>query len=198
MEPFEVYRLYLALKLHFTTKGYDITKTLGAVTGKKETFLKRKDLTSIRKLARDHKRSEIIDILVANFASGDKWGGVFDSECVETYKKWLTTKQRMLYNFSTDLDNILFRMEKDEVKSAIQEGAHPLIFRMYMGRDINLETLVMLEKIRPFVDKYSGDFVLEDICLLITKYKPFVRFDKEKVNLQHMEKLISIYGHEQI
>ena len=196
MEPFEVYRLYLALKLHFTTKGYDITKTLGAVTGKKETFLKRKDLTSIRKLARDHKRSEIIDILVANFASGDKWGVVFDSECVETYKKWLTTKQRMLYNFTTDLDNILFRMEKDEVKSAIYDGGHPLIFRMYMGRDINLETLVMLEKMRPFVDKYSDDFVLEDVCLLVSKYKPFVRFDKEKINSQHMEKLISIYGDE--
>ena len=196
MEPFEVYRLYLALKLHFTTKGYDITKTLGAVTGKKETFLKRKDLTSIRKLARDHKRSEIIDILVANFASGDKWGGVFDSECVETYKKWLTTKQRMLYNFTTDLDNILFRMEKDEVKSAIYDGGHPLIFRMYMGRDINLETLVMLEKMRPFVDKYSDDFVLEDVCLLVSKYKPFVRFDKEKINSQHMEKFISIYGDE--
>ena len=196
MEPFEVYRLYLALKLHFTTKGYDITKTLGAVTGKKETFLKRKDLTSIRKLARDHKRSEIIDILVANFASGDKWGCVFDSECVETYKKWLTTKQRMLYNFTTDLDNILFRMEKDEVKSAIYDGGHPLIFRMYMGRDINLETLVMLEKMRPFVDKYSDDFVLEDVCLLVSKYKPFVRFDKEKINSQHMEKFISIYGDE--
>lgn len=196
MEPFEVYRLYLALKLHFTTKGYDITKTLGAVTGKKETFLKRKDLTSIRKLARDHKRSEIIDILVANFASGDKWGGVFDSECVETYKKWLTTKQRMLYNFTTDLDNILFRMEKDEVKSAIYDGGHPLIFRMYMGRDINLETLVMLEKMRPFVDKYSDDFVLEDVCLLVSKYKPFVRFDKDKILSQHEEKLISIYGDE--
>lgn len=196
MEPFEVYRVYLALKLHFTTKSYDITKTLGAVTGKKETFLKRKDLTSIRKLARDFKRSEIIDILVANFASGDKWGGVFDSECIETYKKWLTNKKRMLYNFNTDLDNILFRMEKDELKSAINEGTHPLIFRMYMGRDISLETLVMLEKLRPFVEKYYDDFVLEEACLLISKYKPFVQFDKDKVNLQYMEKLNLIYGDE--
>lgn len=196
MEPFEVYKVYLALKLHFTTKSYDITKTKGAVRAKKETFLKRKDLTSIRKMARDFKRSEIIDILVANFVSGDKWGGIFDAGLLETHKKWLTSKQRMLYNFSTDLDNILFRMEKDEVKSAIHEGGHPLIFRMIMGRDINLETVVMLEKLRPFVDKYKDDFVLEDTCLLVSKYKPFVRFDKEKINSQHMEKLISIYGDE--
>jgi hypothetical protein len=196
MEPFEVYRLYLALKLHFTTKSYDITKTKGAVRAKKETFLKRKDLTSIRKMARDFKRSEVIDILVANFVSGDKWGGIFDAGLLETHKKWLTSKQRMLYNFSTDLDNILFRMEKDGVKSAIHEGSHPLIFRMIMGRDINLETVVMLEKLRPFVSEYKDDFVLEDTCLLVSKYKPFVRFDKEKINSQHTEKLISIYGDE--
>ena len=196
MEPFGVFRVYLALKLHFTTKDYDITKTDGAVRGKKETFLKRKDLTSIRKLARDYKRADIVDILVANFVDGNKWGGVFDTQCIETYKKWLTTKQKMLYNFSTDLDNVLFRMEKDNLKSAITEGTHPLIFRMFMGREVNLETLVMLEKLRPFVDKYSNDFVLEEMCLLVSKYKPFVRFDKDYVNDKHTEQLISIYGYE--
>lgn len=198
MEPFEVYKVYLALKLHFTTKSYDITKTKGAVRAKKETFLKRKDLTSIRKMARDFKRSEIIDILVANFVRGDKWGGIFDAGLLETHKQWLTNKQRMLYNFGTDLDNILFRMEKDTLKSAINEGSHPLIFRMYMSRDINLETLVILEKLRPFVSQYNDDFVLEDTCLLISKYKPFVRFDKDSINNQYREKLSLIYGHEQI
>ena len=196
MDPFEVYKVYMALKLHFTTKSYDITQTKGAVRAKKETFLKRKDILSFRKLARDFKRSEIIDILVANFVSGDKWGGIFDAQSLETHKKWLTTKQKMLYNFGTDLDNILFRMEKDDLKSGVNEGGHPLIFRMYMSRDINLETLVMLEKLRPYTDSYYDDFVLEDVCLLISKYKPFVRFDKESIGLKYEDKLNEIYGNE--
>lgn len=196
MEPFEVYRVYLALKLHFTTKSYDITKTGGAVTGKRETFLKRKDLTSIRKLARDYKRKEIIDILVANFASGDKWGGVFDSECLKTYKKWLTTKQRMLYNFNNELDSIIMRMELEGSSSAIHEGTHPIVFRMYMGKEISLETLVMLEKLRPFVNNHENDFVLEDVCLLVSKYKPFVRFDKDNISNKHKEQLDLVYGNE--
>jgi len=196
MEPFEVYKLYLALKLHFTTKAYDITETKGAVRSKRETFLRRKDLTSIRKLARDYKRSDVIDILVANFVSGDKWGGLFDTSCVETYKKWLTNKQRMLYNFNTDLDLTLLRMEKYEINSAIHEDTHPLIFKMYMGREIHLETLVMLEKMRPFIDSYYDDFVLDDVCLLVSKYKPFVRFDKESVLIKHMEQLNLVYGNE--
>lgn len=181
MEPFDVYKLYLALKLHFTTDSYDITKHKGAVRGKKETFLKRKDLTSIRKLARDYKKKEIIDLLIANFVSGNKWGGIFDEQCLDNYKKHLTKKSRMLYNLDVDLDNILFRMEKDNIKSATNEGTHPLIFRMYMGGDIQIETFVIIEKLYPFVEDYANDFVLEDTCRLVRKYKPFVQFDKDNV-----------------
>lgn len=181
MEPFTVYKLYLALKLHFTTDSYDITKHKGAVRGKKETFLKRKDLTAIRKLARDYKKKEIIDLLVANFVSGNKWGGIFDEFCIENYKKFLTTRKRMLYNLDTDLDNMLFRMERDNIKSVTNEGEHPLIFKMFMGGDIKLETLVIMEKLYPFIEDYTNDFVLEDICRLVRKYKPFVHIDKDEV-----------------
>jgi len=92
----------------------------------------------------------------------------------------LTTRKRLLYNLDTDLDNILFRMEKEGAKSAM-EGTHPLIFRMYMGGDIKLETLVIMEKIYPFVEDYKNDFVLSDFCLLVQKYKPFVHIDKDNV-----------------
>ena len=59
MDPFDVYKIYLALKLHFTTESYDITKHKFAAKGKKETFLKRKDLMVLRKLARDFQRQEM-------------------------------------------------------------------------------------------------------------------------------------------
>ena len=78
IEPYEVYKLYLAIKLHFTTKSYDVVKYKGKVRVKPETFRKRKDMVSIKKLARDYKREEIIDFLVANFVSGERWGGLFD------------------------------------------------------------------------------------------------------------------------
>ena len=189
MEPFEVYKLYMALKLHFTTDSYDITEYNGAVRARKETFLKRKDLTSIRKLARDYKRTEVIALLVANFVSGDKWGGIFDQSCVETYKKYLTRHQQLLYNLNVDLDLILFRMEKDGIESALKDEGHPLLFRMYMAGEIKLETLVVIEKLYPFVDEYANDFVLEELCRLVKKYKVFVRFDKEDVKHRYSGKI---------
>ena len=75
VDPFDVYKIYLALKLHFTTESYDVTKYKYAAKGKRETFLKRKDLPVLRKLARDFRRQEIIEILVANFVSGGGCNG---------------------------------------------------------------------------------------------------------------------------
>ena len=118
MEPFDVYKIYLSLKLHFTTDSYDITKHKYAAKGRKETFLKRKDLMVIRKLARDFSREEIINILIANFVSGDKWGGMFDAEAMERYKHWKANKEKLNYTFEQDLHSIQLRLEKDNIKDA--------------------------------------------------------------------------------
>lgn len=182
-EPFEVYKLYLALKLHFTKKDYDITKTKGAVKVKQETFLKRKDLTAIRKLARDYKRSDIIDFLVANFVSGEKWGGLFDVEANRIYKQWLIRKGKRDYTFQQDVEVIVLEMEKSEIKSPFYEKSskHPLTFRLYYAKMITIETLVILDKIFNYVDSETDDVFISDLSLIIKKYRPFVRVtDKMK------------------
>ena len=170
----QVYKIYLSLKLHFTTDSYDITKHKYAAKGRKETFLKRKDLMVIRKLARDFSREEIINILIANFVSGDKWGGMFDAEALERYKHWKANKEKLNYTFEQDLHSIQLRMEKDNIEDATKDEQHPLILKMLMGRQIALETVVILNKIIGFVDDYVDDLVLSDYCRLIKKYDPFM------------------------
>jgi len=80
MEPFEVYRYYLALRLHFTTDKYDAIKQQGRVKASRQAFLKRNDLLAIRRVAETYSDKEVVDFLVSNFTSGDRWGGVFDIE----------------------------------------------------------------------------------------------------------------------
>lgn len=182
-EPFEVYKLYLALKLHFTKKEYDITKTKGAVKVKQETFLKRKDLTSIRKLARDYKRSDIIDFLVANFVSGEKWGGLFDVEANRVYKDWLSRKAKREYIFEQDVAKIELEMQKNSIDNPFVEknSQHPLTFKLYFANMITIETVVLLDKVFNFVDIDTDDVFIGDISLIIKKYRPFVKLtDKMK------------------
>jgi len=189
MTAFEVYKLYAALRLHFTDPKYDITVTRGRIGNLRASFEKRKDTQYMYKLANTYTRTEIINILVANFITGDNTANIYTGNFVDNYKNYLTRRKRMLYTLDTDLDNILFRMEKEELKSAM-EGTHPLIFRMYMGGDIQLETLVIMEKLYPFVEDYASDFVLEHICLLVKKYNPFVIINKDEVK-QRFEGKIS-------
>jgi hypothetical protein len=59
-----------------------------------------------------------------------------------------------------------------------------------MGGDIQIETLVIMEKLYPFVEDYASDFVLEHICLLVKKYNPFVIINKDEVK-QRFEGKIS-------
>ena len=176
MDPFEVYKLYLALKLHFTTEKYDITKTRGAVRASEKAFLKRKDIVAIRKLARDYKKKEIIDLLVANFVSGDKWGGMFDTRAAEVYQEWKARKARRDYQFEQDIELIKMEMEKQSISNPFvaDRGQHALVYRLYLGKKLSIETLVLLDKLFKMSDN-GEDIFLESINLLVKKYQPFVK-----------------------
>ena len=185
MESYEVYRLYMAIKLHFTTDSYDISKTKGHVKNCKEAFLKRKDIFAFRKLGEKYSKKEIIDFLVANFTRGDKYGGVFDRESEEFYHEWKIRQQKLSYVFSQDISSILSESEKTgEDPFTTSSGSHPIIVRLYLGGKISLETLIILDKLFDF--RYSidtsleYDFVWKEVSRLIRKYRIFVKIDKDK------------------
>ena len=199
IEPFEVYRLYLAIKLHFTTKNYDIVKYKGKVRVKEETFRKRKDLISIKKLARDYNREEIINFLVANFVSGEKWGGLFDVDAARRYEEWQNRKLRREYQFKQDVDRILLDMEKEDICDPFVSisGKHPLTFRLFFGSIISIETMTILDKIFNFVDMNANDILLEDASMCITKYRPFVRLsDNLKSSAEPLKDVINKEVHQ--
>lgn len=182
MDPYEVYRLYLALRLHFTKESYDITKTKGGVKPSRQAFMKRNDLFAIRKLAKTKSRDEIIDFLVANFVSGNNWGGVFDSESDQVYNEWKTRMQRLSYQFKQDLQ-VMFQ---DGDPFYFEDGKHPAILKLYLGKKISIESIAILEKMGYISsienDFLAGDIIWKDFIHLVKKYKIFVKVDKEKFN----------------
>jgi len=187
MDPYEVYRLYLALRLHFTNEKYDITKTRGGVRPSRQAFLKRNDLFSIRKMAKTKTKKEIIDFLVANFVAGNRWGGVFDSEAEQNYKEWQTRMQRLTYQFKEDLQT----MFKDGDPFYFEDGKHPAILKLYLGKKISIESIAILEKLG-YVSSIENEFLADDIIWkdfihLIKKYKIFVSVDKDKFNHLYLQ-----------
>lgn len=190
MDEFSVYKMYIALKLHFTTDNYDVIAQKGKVRASRQAFAKRKDLYSIKKVSKTYSDEEVANFLIANFTSGDRWGGLFDSEASERYQEWKKRTESLTYIFTNDLDILMLELEKENMSIEdafkITKSQHPYIIKAFLRKTITLETLVILEKIFPFTgyfDSNIGDDVMwPDISRLIRKYKPFLRFDKEKYN----------------
>ena len=190
MDEFSVYKMYIALKLHFTTDNYDVIAQKGKVRASRQAFAKRKDLYSIKKVSKTYSDEEVANFLIANFTSGDRWGGLFDSEASERYQEWKKRTESLTYIFTNDLETLMLELEKENMSIEdafkITKSQHPYIIKAFLRKTITLETLVILEKIFPFVgyfDTNIGDDVMwPDISRLIRKYKPFLRFDKEKYN----------------
>ena len=187
MEPYDVYRAYLSLRLHFTTDQYDVIQQKGKVKASKQSFFKRNDLFAIRKIAQEYSDKEVVDFLVANFVSGDRWGGVFDIEAKQRYIQWKKRMESITYTFEKELDKILLEAEKKNLtfESMFKSsGQHPEILRKYLGNEISMETLVILNKLNNFTEeldnKLSGDIMWPDISRIIKKYTPFLNINKEK------------------
>ena len=69
---YEVYNLYLAIKLHFTSDTYDYFKHNAKVNSSMNTFLKRNDQTFFHKLNTKYTKDEIIDYFISNFFASSK------------------------------------------------------------------------------------------------------------------------------
>jgi len=188
MDEFSVYKMYLALKLHFTTDNYDAIKQHGRVRASRQAFAKRKDLISIRKIAKTYSDEEVANFLVANFVSGDRWGGMFDIDSGQRYQLWKKRIESLSYNFSQDLDKIAEELEEKNLKFeelfAVVKGEHPYIIKAFLRKTISIETLVILERLKKFIEIFDKEvddnIVWPDISRLIKKYKPFLLIDLEK------------------
>lgn len=190
MEPFRVFKYYLALKLHFTTDGYDIVKNKGRVKATEEAFKRRKDIYAITKISKTYNDEEVVNFMVSNFVSGDKWGGVFDSEAKGRYLGWKNKIEALSYNFKNDMKEILdgldlSRFDEESIFKVLPDE-HPYIIKAYLSKKISIETLVILNKLFKFTDKFDTEIaeqvVWPDISRLIKKYHPFLRINKESYN----------------
>jgi hypothetical protein len=188
MSPFEVYKSYLALRLHFTTDQYDVIKQQGRVRASKQAFFKRKDLFAIKKISETLQDKEIVDFLIANFISGDRWGGVFDIESKKNYLDWKKRLESIGYTFEKEIGYLCDKLDKYNLEFSyafeITNKNHPLILKLFLRKIISIETLVILNKLNNFTDKLddqlSNDIMWPDVSRLIKKYTPFLNINKEK------------------
>jgi len=181
--PFETYQTYLSMKSHFTNSKYDFFKYGGKSRATMSSFNKRKDKYWFEKTSRKYSDEEVLNFLLANFVTTDTpqnlWIGEIINSGERNYAEWMRKQQSLTYLFKEQSSELLFNRNLNEVFDC-SNNKHPIVLKKYLGGEISLETLMILEKVFSFVknfDKKLTDPVWETVSLKIKKYTPFLNIN---------------------
>jgi len=182
MTPFEAYQSYLAIKQHFTTQKYDAIKFKWKVRATADSFNKRKDKFFFEKLA---KHEDPKQFLLANFVSNENiWVReiAYTESAKRIYEDWQKKIQSLTYIIQNDLSKL---DEKFDENFKVNDNQHPKLLKLYLGKDITLETVVVLIDLVSCLSmwnkKLANDPVWQSLSLKIRKYTPFLNYDKERI-----------------
>lgn len=186
MTGYEVYQMYLALKMHFTKDSYDFVKYKGRVSASEKSFEERRDRYFFKKLATKYEGSKILDYLVANFMDNPK--GYIKSFSDGNYERWRINQESFSYKFKQDVHLLLTYFEspyqdKFDKIFELKEGSHPPLLKHYLSGEITLETLVVFETCLGYVklfDKKLKDPIWKETRRRVLKYQPFIKVDCSK------------------
>jgi len=190
-EAYDAYTLYLGIKLHFYSKGYDFIKYNGKVKSDINSFLKRKDRYFFGKLFKMYSQ-ELQDFYIANLVTKDTWvGDLVNEECERVYIDWKKRTQKLSYLFQQEVSDLL---QSTDINSLLKvsNGQHPILLKSYLSKRISLETLCIMDDIIGFSEDWKKSIeepiVYPPIYVKINKYKSFLTYDKK----QYRKKLIEL------
>ena len=197
MNGFEVYKIYLAVKLHFTSKArsYDFHKHLGRTTARLETFTKRRDRYFFHKLSKSYNSNTIVDYFVSNFVTNTNlWvGDIIGKTGDDNYKQWSKKIEALHYYYEQDIDYILEQDYKFDDLFKSVNGQHPPILKMFLSKKINFETVLILDEILSFtkqLNKNINEKVLwPKLYDRMIRYRAFLNYNLTKYKMTLKRKL---------
>ncbi len=190
---FDVYKVYLGVKLHFTTDSYDYIRYGGKTNAKLDTFTKRKDRYFFHKLSKRYNERDILDYFVSNFAIDDrKWiGNLINNEGTENYSRYRKYKEAFGYHFRNDCMAIVYDFSKRGISFddgfRVVNGQHPRVLRLLIQRKIHIQTAIILDSILSFSKVWSKEIeekiVWPKIAHTLAKLRPFVIYNQTEAKL---------------
>lgn len=182
-QGYNAYVTYLAIRQHFTS-DYDYFKYNGKVKANQDSFLKRRDKFFFAKIDKKYDKKELLYFFVSNFVDHeDVWSGNLVSDKSEhIFNEWKKRIQSLAYNFKGQCE-FLFEDKFDEVFE-VQEYSHPLLLRKFMQREVQPETMVILDDVLGYIKRWDKEIdeeiIWPKIKQQIVNYKPFMSYDKDK------------------
>jgi hypothetical protein len=185
MDGFDVYKTYLALKLHFSKDTYNFFTFNGKSRASLQSFEKRKDKYFFKKIGIKYDEKEIVNFLLSHFIEDSNcWIGNISVNKSKTYSEWKNKIQSMSFVFQNEMDLLSNISEDFDTLFKVNNGQHPIILKEYLAGNVSLESMVILQKIINFIpyfsQKISEPIVWPEVKKLVVKYEPFISIESTK------------------
>ena len=108
MDGFEVYKTYLAIKLHFTRDNYNFDQYNGGTRATNDSFNRRNDRFFFHRIAKKYK-TDIVDFIVSGFViDSNTWvGDLSTSTAEQKYLQYVKRRDGFSYYFKLDMMHLL-------------------------------------------------------------------------------------------
>lgn len=179
------YTKYIAIKSHFCTEKYDYFKYKGAIRADITSFQGRRDKYFFEKLAKVLRTEQAVeDFFVSNFVTrSNLWvGEALEEQSTDNYLTWKKKIESLSYLYKKDLTKVIDKIE--ESNKQIQEafrcgnGQHPPLLKMFLRKEIMLESLIILNSFLGFFDDWNENIteniVWSELYKKCVKYEPFL------------------------
>jgi hypothetical protein len=196
LNGYDLYCVYQAIKLHFTSENYNFFHYDGKTKVSVEAFQKRRDKFLFHRLARKYRDDEMVPFLVANFVYSDgNWTkSLLEEEAEETYRNWKRTTDSMSKIYQEDLQKIATRETFNDLFK-VEDGQFPKLLVAFLQKDVTIETMVILNNIFDFVKiwdkKISDDIIYPKVSRKIRKYGSFLNVNVDKYKTLTKETLLA-------
>lgn len=185
MTGYKTCLLYRALKLHFTTE-YDFFHYNGKL--KKytvEDYQKNKHKFVYDKIGTKYSDTDILYFFVSNFLKKETvWvQELLEPEAFDNFIELSKKHQSLFYYFESDTFKLFSENDHKELFKCSDDNL-PLLLKKMLRNDINIETVVIMNKFMKFIPKWdqtiTDEFIWPHLRNKLIKYEPFLKYDKSK------------------
>jgi len=176
--PFDSYRLYMAIKLHFSGSYDAIKYQFKTSAAKSSTFEAHKNRFFFERVARRYPtQDQTIAYYVWNVIDGNDWIGSMKETPVEQKRAYLESYS---YNIKSEIEAMKNKGSFDSLLFPYN-GLQPKIFDLVDDGSISLETVTVINTIVNFVDSCNSKSIEDALGMfeskkrMVIKYQPFLK-----------------------
>ena len=136
MDGYEVYKTYLAIKLHFTKNDYNFDQYNGSTRASYDSFSKRNDRFFFHRIGKKYK-TDIVAFLVSGFVGNhNTWVGDLNSSTAEQkYLQYVKRRDGFTYYFKLDMQHLIKKADGNFNKIfKCYKGQHPILLKSFLAK----------------------------------------------------------------